>query len=256
MQKLKVLDIDLDFFLSEKHTGVVTETKRLEGNYVPWEIQKVRSFLEQNCGLNLNKKISGKIFKHHDEVFYYMRDLQIENDFKIRFLIDHVDAHADLGTGDASYKYISENILQRPLNERCFPEKINGWEGLSAGNFLAFAIACRWLEKLNYINVADWADDLQWFLFQDFNPQTDNIQLKHFSAEQMEKIIYGNGIHEEAKAATPMMLEPKVPFKVIDFNSFISDGRYDLIFLTQSPGFTPASSDQLIPVISEYIRIF
>jgi hypothetical protein len=60
---------------------------------------------------------------------------------------------------------------------------------------------------------------------------------------------------ERALKITSLDFEPLVPFFKIDYNSFNSDGNYDYIFLTQSPGFTPVSSDSLIPVISSYIDL-
>jgi hypothetical protein len=255
MDNLRILDIDLDFFLNNKHIGEVTNINRLENEYFkPWTDEKVVSFLEYNCGLSIKNPIQGKTFTHHDEVFYLLRDLQLQNNFKYLFQIDHVDAHADLGTGDASYNYISSDLLHRSMQERCFPDKTNGWEGLSAGNYLAFAIACRWVSSLTYINNPDWIDDLQWFFFKDFEVSSNVIQLKKYSPEQMHHIIYEGDMLELAKATIPIEIEPEVQFQLLDFNNFRSDGKYDKIFLTQSPGFTPLASDKLIPIIEQYIK--
>jgi len=255
---MKILDIDLDFFLNNKHCGTVTSVRRLNSqNYKPWTTSAVEEFLEQNCGLNKTTKLSGKCFVHHVEVFHFLRDLQEKKNFSLTFDIDHLDAHGDLGTGDASYIYIATSILSKPINERAYPDKINGWEGLSSGNFLAFAIACRWIDSLKYINNIEWTDDTQWFNFKEFDTEGNVIQLKLFSESQMDKIINGNNgdMMEMAKSIIPLAYEPEILFSVIDYRTFKNTDKYDLIFLTQSPGFTPKLSDNLIPIIKQYINI-
>lgn len=254
---MKILDIDLDFFLNRKHCGTVTSIVRLSGtDFIPWTFIDVENFLENNCGLSKTKKVPGKIFTHHDEFFYFLRKLQEQNDFGLTISIDHVDAHGDLGTGDSSYKYIATSVLRKPLTERPYVEIINGLEGLSAGNFLAFAIACRWIDCLNYINNIEWTDDCPWFNFRDFEPNTNFIQLKQFTCQQFQDILYGNGhMIDRARATIPVAYEPEVPFRVLDYNLFRNTDNYDYIFLTQSPGFTPESSDKLIPIIKQYIDL-
>jgi hypothetical protein len=253
---MRILDIDLDFFLDNKRTSSVTSTKRLDDYYVPWSEDETKAFLEQRCGLTTSNKKQGKFFIHHVEVFDYLRSLQEQHNFVLTFSIDHVDAHADLGTGDSSYSYIATDILPKNLRERAYPVKRNGWSGLSSGNFLAFAVACRWITSLNYINNPEWFDDLQWFNFENFDDEANNLQLKQYSEAQMHQIIYSGGdMRESARAVAPQSLEPLVPFAKVDFNEFTSDGNYDMVFLTQSPGFTPANSDNLIPLIMSYIDI-
>lgn len=254
LKEIKILDIDLDFFLNQRHTGVTTSLKRLGTYYKRWKKSDVKRFIENNCGLNKINKVKGRYFIHHDEVFYFLRELQEQNDFRLRFSIDHVDAHADLGLGDASYKYIFTDILSRPIKDRCYNLKTNGWEGLSAGNFLAFGIAARWISSINYISNPDWREDIQWLLFREYNPATNIIELKHYTAEQIEALILKMSF-DPSKFPAPMALEPPVHFNVIDYSMFTNNEPYDYVFLTQSPGFTPRKSDELIPVILDYIDL-
>lgn len=253
--KIRILDIDLDFFLNRKANNVTTSTTRLdEQNYQPWEQDKVIEFLEGSCGLKIDQPIPGRIFTHHDEVFYFLRDLQSKNDNSLKFVIDHVDAHADLGQGDASFRYISTEVLFKPVSDRQNIGKFNGYEGLSPGNYLVFAIACRWVVSLNYINRKEWSDDLFKFHFRDCNPSSGLIELKKYTEEILKDMMGRGPIHEVAHRFPPIELEPSVPFRTIDISDFTSDGNYDYIFLTQSPGFTPLSSDSLIPLIAQYIE--
>jgi hypothetical protein len=250
---LNILDIDLDFFLNDIHHGTVTSTKRLSNNeFKPWSHNDATYFLESHCGLSDISPIKGKYFIHHVEVFHFLRELQESNNFDLKFKIDHVDAHADLGTGDASYKYISTEILTLPLRDRAYPKKINGWEGLSSGNFLAFAIACRWIESLTYINETD-PGDCQLFNLKNVLDPNDGIQLRQFSSQQMDQILRTGDMHVYSWTLSPLSIEPLVPFNVLDHKNFQSDCIYDYVFLTQSPGFTPPASDELIPLIKRYM---
>lgn len=253
MKNIKILDIDLDFFLNKKHTTHCDTENRLDTSYVPWTEERVKSFLETNC--RLSQKVKGKYFTHHDEAFYFLSDLQKENNFQLQFSIDHVDAHADLGFGGTSYNFISSELLFRDVKDRISHTKTKNETRVNKGNFLAFLIAYRWVSELNYINKIEWANDLPFFLFKDFDTNSNFIQLKKYSAEQIRQIIYSNNMIETARNIIPLAVEPEVQFKTIDYLLFSSNGVYDYIFLTQSPNYTPESSDILIPTIQEHMII-
>lgn len=255
---IKVLDIDLDFFLDHKATNIsLTSKKRLNSKeYKPWKNTKVNKFFIENLGLNKEKKIKGKLFTHHVEVYNYIRELQGFNNNSLKFSIYHLDAHADLGVGDSSYRYISSEILALPIENRPYPQKINGYEGLSSGNFLSFLIANRWVKNLTYINRKEWRDDIPWFIFRGFDINSNMIELKQFSNNQIDYMLYGpDNMIEIAKQSLPLSIEPEVPFKFIDFKNFQVNDKdfFDLIFLTQSPNYTPSTADNLINLIKEYI---
>ncbi len=256
MKTIAILDIDLDFFLNMKYTAFGgVEKRRLNKTYLPWKGSQVVDFLENNCGLSRLNRSPGKIFIHHDEVFYFLRTLQETHNFTLKFVIDHVDAHADLGMGDGCYKYIATDILSRNLVDRSYPDRVNGSDGLSEGNFLSFALACRWIAQLNYINRPDWIKDLPPFIFKNFDINSTHLQLRQYTPEAMNKIINTGDFLGMAKRTTPVSVEPDVPFNIISYSDFRSAGKYDFIFLTQSPNYTPPSSDKLIPIIEAYIDL-
>jgi hypothetical protein len=72
---------------------------------------------------------------------------------------------------------------------------------------------------------------------------------EHQIPEGFEKLDDQNFI----KRTNPCGFEKDVPLESIYYRNFKSDIQYDYIFLTQSPSHTPAESDELIPVIMEYI---
>lgn len=98
----------------------------------------------------------------------------------MKFAIDHIDAHADLGMGDASWKYIFQELLPFPVEERFYHIKKGGWSGLTEGNFLTYAIACRLVLSLNYIVPIKWANDVSTYIMKNYDLESQAIQLKQY----------------------------------------------------------------------------
>ncbi len=83
---MRVLDIDLDFFLNDC-CPLAEPGKRPElYGHEPWPEEKVRSFLEMNCGLEKSCKISGSIFKTHDKALSFWKDRILSGELKAPFL--------------------------------------------------------------------------------------------------------------------------------------------------------------------------
>ena len=146
---------------------------------------------------------------------------------------------------NSSYIYICTELLQLPLEKRYYPKR--GIHYLHPGNFVVLAAACRWVEQINFITHPRWPrglPDLPDYYFKNFDTRSGFIQLKQYKKEDIK---YGDFAY-----ANPVELEPEVPFKTIASEAFISDGRYNYIFLTQSPSYTPLESDKLIPMIMDY----
>jgi hypothetical protein len=219
---MRILDLDLDFFLN-KIVFWKKNNKRLnEKDYIPWKKDKLINFLENQCNLSKDNKIDGKIVKKHHEAFYFWNELINNNKLKTPFEVVHVDAHADLGMGDNSYNYIIGELLKIPPQKRNNPQHIN------EGNYLAFAIANRWISKLKYITHPLGGNDiLKEYLID--NEITNNIKLNND--------------------------EPVVEFEKIQGKNYIDNGKYfDYIVLSISPRYTPKRADKLIPVFKKYIN--
>jgi len=234
---MRVLDIDLDFFLN-KIAFWKKGNKRLdEKEYVSWKKEKFIEFLEKNCNLSKNNKIKGRIVKKHHEAFYFWRELIEKNELKTPFEVIHIDAHADLGLGDYSYKYIMEELLHKSVEKRTDPEN------MSEGNYLAFSIANRWISELTYVTHPKGGDDLLNFHFKDYDVKSGIIQLK-----KTEKI------ENEIKTIKILDLEPEIPFKMVSGKDFLEKGNFDFAVFSISPKYTPKTIDRLIPIVKEYIE--
>ena len=219
--------------------------------------EKVETFIEKNCGLSKKRKIKGKIFTHHHEVFFELRELIKIRKLEIPFALNHVDAHADLGMGDISWAYIMGDLLHKPPLERSEPKQ-GGYDGLGFTNHLSFAIANRWIKTLNFIINEQWHDDIPRILFlaEDdipsmirFGSYNFTIQLKKYANAQIDDLSC-------RCKCEPIGYEPELPLNIIPCDKFKLHDVCDFVFLSQSPGYTSKETDVFIDIISEYIELY
>jgi hypothetical protein len=237
---VRVLDIDLDFFLHGVAHYRASDDDRLDSTEVePWSIEEAMSFLQERC--KLTAKLPGAVVEHHGQMFERWRSAIRSGELTTPFHVTHVDAHADLGLGDAGYIPLVTNLLYRdPADRDGGTERP---EGLGDGNFLAFAIANRWISTLDYVHNDGGGGDLLTLHMRDCDNDADSVELKAMSREEMDRWLY--------RRAEPRWdrVEPRVPFRQLRWDQFAADEPYDAVCLCRSPGFTPASSDELFDLI-------
>ncbi|MFX1476496.1 MAG: UPF0489 family protein [Promethearchaeota archaeon] len=242
----RILDIDLDFFLN-KITDASKNGRRLKKKkYYPWSIHTLQSFLENRCLLVRKKPIPGKIVKHHDEAFTFWRELILTKKLNIPFELVHIDAHSDIGVADWGWIYITSELLHKPIEERIYPDESLLF-GINEANYIAFALACRWIKKLIYILHPKWEKDLLKVHFKDYDIRNGYIQLKKFD----KKELLEKGFEIDR---TPLDVEPEIPVEFIPHLEYRSSQPFTLITVSHSKNFTPKTSDKLIRVIKKYIR--
>jgi hypothetical protein len=242
---MRILDIDLDFFLNE--VAYFTGEGRRSNDYLPWNEQDVRSFLEDRCHLVRGKRVKGRYIARHHEAFFFWRELLQSGQLQAPFEVIHIDAHADLGMGDSGYIYLMTEVLHWDVAQRAVPEA--GSDELNEGNYLAFAIACRWISRLTYVAHPRASDDLMWLHFKDFEPRTGILQLRPCTMRQLDKYLPPR----EKRPRRPST-EPEVPFVRISGDAFSTVDPFSFVVLCHSHDFTPPASDALVPVIREYIE--
>jgi len=246
---VKILDIDLDFFLSGIATRQAPRGRRLRESHSPWFESDVREFLERQCGLTRTQPLPGGLVEEHDGVFRKWRTLITASRLDIPFDVVHVDAHADLGMGDGSWHYISTALLHLNARDRINPIE-GGPNGLNQGNFLLFAIACRWIRELTYVyhpdcKIGAGLRDIPRTAMKNYDADGPIIQLKQLSSQ------LSLGIRPED--GDVIGLEPEVPLHPVAGKDFMATAKFDFMFLTRSPRYTPDVADALIPVIMSYI---
>ena len=116
---MRVLDIDLDFFLAGC-CPLADKGRRPElFGHEPWESGRVRRFLEGNCGLSKDRPIPGRIFETHDSALELWRDMLEAKRLTAPFDVTHIDAHSDLGIGYPGPGYVLNGVL--PISPMIFP---------------------------------------------------------------------------------------------------------------------------------------
>jgi hypothetical protein len=267
---MKLLDLDMDYFITEPpfHISENEKDRLDEKNYgdCVWGKDDVVKFLENNLGLNKERKIPGRIVVGHNEAIHFWKELIQDNKLTVPFEVVHVDSHGDLGLGYSSWEYILDTLLSYPVDERPSKNKyldINNTqreEGI--GDYLLFAIAYRWISKLIFCaNPKDDKKNFLPFIIKDLeiiwvndDPvetaiqllQNPNIPPPLESAPETEKKKY---------VCTSTIKEPPIPFIIIPSIEKVKFyGDFNYAVLAQSPNYTPASADFIIDIFREYIE--
>lgn len=264
----KILDLDMDYFMKSVAVYVnESEQERLSeedyGSSV-WSEGEVRGFLENNLGLSKCNKVRGRIVAGHNESLFYWRE-QIEKDRLVPpFDVIHVDSHADLGLGYSSWKYILEELLKYPVEERYKHSNHLDLQGHicmeGIGDYLLFAVAYRWISSITYCgNPNGECNDYLVGTLKDFNeepiwkqPVQNTIQLLY--NPDMPFPDYDDSEHVKHQFIRGSRKEPEVPFLIIpSIEDVHFNGDFDFAVLAQSPNYTPASADFIMDIFREYI---
>jgi hypothetical protein len=229
---MRVLDIDLDFFLS----GVceLAAPGRRPTGCAPWHADEMRLFLEENCGLSRERPLPGTVFETHDGALTYWKARMDAGKLAAPFHVTHVDAHSDLGIGKPGPAFVLESVITRPPEKRVEIGRYYEENKLDEANYLLFALAFRWISSLDNVrNPASRADMPGRFCFE------DSIRLSSSAAALIPALDFR---------------EPEIPFHVFhDWRDFRAEAPYDLATLALSPRYAPREADALADVFREYI---
>lgn len=264
---LKVLDVDMDYFMTRIANTPFSFVERLEeenfGSSV-WSAERVREFLENNLGLSKDHKIPGRIVCGHNESLLFWEELMESGDLTEPFDIIHVDSHADLGLGTFSGDFLQSVFLTLPIETR---RKIREYENdgeveeINIGDYLLWAIAYRMVSSITYCANPDGdKNDYLWDTLKDFQeeliwdkPVRNYIQLKFNEEMQMPK--YSDSDDYKKRYINGAIKDPEVELLIIPTIEDVKfSGDFDYAVLTQSPNYTPASADFIMDIFREYIE--
>lgn len=248
----RILDLDLDFFVDGVIHSPNAEAGRPDSSeQQPWHLDDVLAFLTTRCGLR--GALPGRAVETHEQLFPIWRRAIKDGRLEPPFHVTHVDAHGDLGFGDASYVYLMTELLFAKPVDRQHPR--TGERGLAESNYLAFAIACRWISDLVYVFCPGGGDDVFPYYRAGFDRRANAIQLAALSRNELERLKELS--REQSKTELERFrdslagrLEPAVPLATLPWRAFRAMGRFDAIFLARSPSYAPAEAD----VIYDEIR--
>lgn len=231
---MKVLDLDMDFFLTDACPLAAKGERPDEGSARPYADEEVIRFLEEQCGLSRSRPVPGAIFDTHDKALDFWQARMKEGRLSAPFEAVHVDTHSDLAFGPPGPDFVLKAVLTRKPDARPNLERYRQGVKLDEANYLLFALAFRWISRLTYVRNPRSRQDVPARLLD----AQGNIRLTSDIARLMEA---ANGP------------EPAVPFiRVDDYRSF-SDSGFDFVTLAQSPRYAPASADRIMELVRPYI---
>ena len=161
---------------------------------------------------------------HHDDAFWTWKRWIAEGQLSTPFRVVHVDAHADIGLGDAGWKYLLTELLALPVEQRSSP--LHGSNStMNAGNYLAFAVANGWVKDILYVyssamrflNATGTSEkdttenknlkpgDLLPYHFLNCDPLTRIIELKHYTKKDADMLMMSS-----RKPPVPIHSEPAI----------------------------------------------
>lgn len=235
---MRVLDIDLDFFLADCCPLAEYGERPALAGHEPWPAERVIAFLETQCGLSTDHPVRGRVFETHDQALQYWEALIAQGNLTAPFHVTHVDAHSDLGVGYPGPGYVLYNVLAMPPEKRLALDSFYAQRKLDEANYLLFALAMRRVSALDNIRNPRSRPDIPKELLVPGRP--DQIQLVSLTSRMFEN---QNGA------------ESVVPFRVYDdYTAFRAEAPYDFVTLAISPRYAPAEADALAEIIRRYIK--
>ena len=231
---MRVLDLDLDFFLSDCCPLAAPGARPDEGCAAAWEAERVDAFLQAHCGLHKERPLPGRIFDTHDQALDFWQQMMESGRLSAPFTVVHVDAHADLAIGPPGPDFVLKAVLTKDVSSRPALASYRSGKKLDEANYLLFALGFRWIDDLTLVRIERSKPDIPPVLRSGENA----LRLASDIARLME-----------AKHGR----EPSVPLHVVDDWRAYRGGAFDFITLARSPRYAPRSADALVPVIQAYI---
>lgn len=237
---MNVLDLDLDFFLTDC-CPLAKPGKRPDASAAkPWDEAAVVDFLERNLGLDAAHPIPGTIHETHDGALAFWKDRMDRGLLSRPFSVVHVDAHADLGIGYPGPGYVLNGVLGIRPEERDWFCRYYENRQLDEANYLLFALAFRWVDRLTLVRDPFSRPDLPPFCVREGEGYAP-IRLRSYVSDLFEP-QYG--------------AEPEIPLTVCnDPFAYIAKEPFSCMNLAHSPRYAPKSADALIAVISRYMHL-
>lgn len=231
---MRVLDLDMDFFLSGPCPLAKKGERPDESCAEVYSDEEVIRFLEEQCGLSREHPVPGAIFETHDQALDFWAARMQEGSLAAPFEVVHVDTHSDLAFGPPGTNYVLNVVLSRLPGERAQLVQYRAGTELDEANYLLFALAFRWISRLSYVRNPKSHQDIPAQILDGGS----NIHLRSFISAMMEG---KNG------------REPVISFDVYDdYRAFRQHG-YDFVTMAQSPRYAPESADRIMDILRRYI---
>lgn len=232
---MRVLDLDMDFFLTDACPLARPGERPPERCAQPYADEEVIRFLEEQCALSRAHPVPGAIFDTHDKALDFWAARLADGTLTAPFEVVHVDTHSDLAFGPPGADFVLKAVLTRRPAARPAIGAYRAGVKLDEANYLLFALAFRWISRLTYVRNPKSRQDVPARLLD----ADGNLLLRSDVSALMETV---NG------------REPAIPFEVVDdYRTFHQTG-YDFVTMAQSPRYAPAGADRIMELVRPYLR--
>ena len=115
---MRVLDLDMDFFLTAPCPLAELGERPDESCAQPYSDEEVIRFLEEQCGLSREHPVPGAIFDTHDKALDFWQARLRDGSLRAPFEVVHVDTHSDLAFGPPGTGFVLNVVLSRNPQQR------------------------------------------------------------------------------------------------------------------------------------------
>jgi hypothetical protein len=139
----------------------------------------------------------------------------------------HIDAHGDFSgfIDPGVHVFLMKQLLLYSPEQRPYLIDKNR-SRMTLANYMSFAVACRWIRRIEFVTHPNWKQDVYDVFFRGKNPASGLIEFCTPAGQ--------------AEPSVPITFTPKTRF---------SQAGFTHAFLSQSPNYTPITADQLSPSI-------
>lgn len=238
---MRVLDIDLDFFLADTCPLADVGKRPVLAGHEPWSAAEVRRFLEENLRLDRARPLPGRIFETHDGALRLWDELIKQGKLCAPFTVTHVDAHSDLGIGKPGPGIVLNGALCQKLDVRCDIERYDKLKQLDEANYLLFALAFRWVDRLENVRNPKSKPDMP--------PEIVHARNGEGTACALRLSTPLPGLFEKMNGA-----EPVVPYREYPCgDAYAAEAPFDYMSVAISPRYAPREADALLDVFRQYV---
>ncbi len=241
-----VLSLDVDYFVNPKVAGP-RRGRPSDDTHVVRDIEHIIDFLATKCLVGVDNPVAGRAAIDHDAAFWAIRDWIRDDRLQIPFNLVHIDAHADLGFGDAGYSEILDDVIRRPLDQRA-----GNLQHLSMGNWLSYAVANRWINEVQFLREPDPGRDPELIPHYFFgSPDFSVMQMRPMIESQYMDAWDADHRRDFANLPTD---EPPVRWNQLGEDRFQLLAPPDFMFACLSPQFAPPNADRVFSLVRDAIR--
>ena len=147
---MRVLDIDLDFFLADCCEPAPVGARPDAAGHEPWP-----SGFEHFQGV-----------KSTEMQVQFWQELIAAGQLSVPFEVTHIDAHSDLGIGRPGPGFVLNSVLPLSPAERADIKRYYEMKQLDEANYLLFALAFRWISRLENVRNPKSRPDIPQFAFR------------------------------------------------------------------------------------------